>query len=153
MDPAGRFERESLCNDYSERSNKEQKFLQAILTSFPAQIRIFDLQGELFFNNSSGNDRVLVPEELVSSTEKKTIVNVTEDKNRVITQTNIIHEGEFLGILEMYWHPKELEKALSYLDSYTNLALDLKAVFETSYDVIYVSDGNGVTLRVSSACE
>ena len=37
--------------------------------------------------------------------------------------------------------------------SYKNLLTDLKAVFDSSYDVIYVSDGKGMTLRVSSACE
>ncbi|MCA1203694.1 sigma-54 interaction domain-containing protein [Priestia flexa] len=30
--------------------------------------------------------------------------------------------------------------------------IDLKAIFETSYDVIYVSDGQGNTIRASSAC-
>jgi PAS domain S-box-containing protein len=42
----------------------------------------------------------------------------------------------------------ELEKSTKF-----DLALDLKAVFDTSYDVIYVSDGEGNTLRVSSASE
>jgi PAS domain S-box-containing protein len=37
--------------------------------------------------------------------------------------------------------------------TYDDLYTDLKAVFDNSYDVIYVSDGNGITLRVSSACE
>ena len=37
--------------------------------------------------------------------------------------------------------------------NYEDLYTDLKAVFDTSYDVIYVSDGQGVTLRVSSACQ
>jgi PAS domain S-box-containing protein len=39
------------------------------------------------------------------------------------------------------------------LDSYNNLYLDLKVIFDSSYDVIYVTDGNGITIRVSSACE
>ncbi|MDI7743530.1 sigma 54-interacting transcriptional regulator [Lysinibacillus fusiformis] len=39
------------------------------------------------------------------------------------------------------------------LESYKNLSLDLKAIFDTSYNVIYVSDNKGVTLRVSSACK
>ncbi|RSK49221.1 sigma-54 interaction domain-containing protein [Bacillus canaveralius] len=36
---------------------------------------------------------------------------------------------------------------------YEELSMDLKAIFDTSYDVIYVSDADGNTLRVSSACE
>lgn len=45
------------------------------------------------------------------------------------------------------------EDVVSINNSYENLMTDLKAVFDSSYDVIYVSDGNGITLRVSSACE
>lgn len=37
--------------------------------------------------------------------------------------------------------------------SVEDLQADLQAIFDISYDVIYVSDGHGVTLRVSSACE
>jgi len=39
------------------------------------------------------------------------------------------------------------------MDSYKNLDADLKAIFDISYDVIYVSDGDGITLRVSAASE
>lgn len=47
----------------------------------------------------------------------------------------------------------ELEHLLNGVDTYRNMLLDLKAIFDHSYDVIYVSDGQGRTLRVSSACE
>lgn len=54
----------------------------------------------------------------------------------------------------LFFQPKSsLEEFTKELDSYQNLVLDLKAIFDTSYDVIYVSDGQGKTLRVSAACE
>ncbi|MBP1153345.1 MULTISPECIES: sigma 54-interacting transcriptional regulator [unclassified Paenibacillus] len=46
-----------------------------------------------------------------------------------------------------------LEEVIGELDLYKNLNFDLKAIFDISYDVIYVSDGQGITLRVSSACK
>ncbi|WP_240613594.1 sigma-54 interaction domain-containing protein [Pueribacillus theae] len=39
------------------------------------------------------------------------------------------------------------------LDTYKELSMDLKAIFDSSYDVIYVADNKGRTLRVSSACK
>jgi PAS domain S-box-containing protein len=44
-------------------------------------------------------------------------------------------------------HHELLEK------EYRDMSADLKAIFELSYDVLYVSDHKGNTLRVSSACE
>src|SRR5690606_6743793 len=47
----------------------------------------------------------------------------------------------------------ELEQLLYGVDTYRNMMLDFKAIFDHSYDVIYVSDGEGKTLRVSAASE
>jgi PAS domain S-box-containing protein len=57
------------------------------------------------------------------------------------------------GWVFLFQNVSSLEKAFKEMDLYKNLSLDLKAIFDNSYDVIYVSDGSGVTLRVSSACE
>lgn len=56
---------------------------------------------------------------------------------------------------EFYDRSQKHVEIINELENSTkvDLALDLKAVFDTSYDVIYVSDGEGNTLRVSSACE
>ncbi|WP_085507139.1 sigma-54 interaction domain-containing protein [Thalassobacillus devorans] len=40
-----------------------------------------------------------------------------------------------------------------YSEKYNLIYQDLKAVFETSFDVIYVTDGEGMTLRVSASAE
>jgi PAS domain S-box-containing protein len=39
------------------------------------------------------------------------------------------------------------------LEEYENMSIDLKIIFESSYDVMFVADGKGTALRVSSACE
>lgn len=41
----------------------------------------------------------------------------------------------------------------SALEEYQNTEIDLKTIFESSYDVIFVADGEGKAIRVSSACE
>lgn len=60
----------------------------------------------------------------------------------------ILIGGQFLFNEEQYY-----EVFLKELDAYKNLNRDLKAIFDISYDVIYVSDDKGITLRVSSACK
>ena len=47
----------------------------------------------------------------------------------------------------------DLDNIANQLPAVKELNMDIKAIFEASYDVIYVSNGAGTTLRVSSACE
>ncbi|GGG19423.1 sigma 54-interacting transcriptional regulator [Paenibacillus abyssi] len=61
--------------------------------------------------------------------------------------------GASLGYMIMLMDASQLDEVTKELDAYKNLHTDLKAIFDISYDVIYVSDGNGITLRVSSASE
>lgn len=46
----------------------------------------------------------------------------------------------------------ENERSAEEFEKYKAESLDLKAIFDSSYDVMYVSDHKGNTLRVSSAC-
>src|SRR5699024_1848733 len=39
------------------------------------------------------------------------------------------------------------------LNNYQSTIDDLKTIFENSYDVLFVTDGNGITLKASSASE
>lgn len=63
------------------------------------------------------------------------------------------YEGAEGGLLIVFQEMDRFEHLIKEMDSYKNLDVDLKAIFDISYDVIYVSDGQGITLRVSSASE
>jgi len=45
------------------------------------------------------------------------------------------------------------QQFMQEIKSYRDFSLDLKTIFDAAFDVLYVSDGDGNTLRVSSACE
>ncbi|MEB3101972.1 sigma 54-interacting transcriptional regulator [Ferviditalea candida] len=62
-------------------------------------------------------------------------------------------DGRLTGYTVIFQNSNDLEEVTKELNSYKQLNADLKAIFDTSYDVIYVSDGEGNTVRVSSACE
>lgn len=64
-----------------------------------------------------------------------------------------IEKGKLLGYTLIFQNANELDEVSKELDSYKQLNADLKAIFNISYDVIYVSDREGFTQRVSSACE
>lgn len=91
-------------------------------------------------------------EEILHSSQE-TAVKITEGKKGILTQTKIMDGKDAAGATQLYWEAEAIEAIAMNLNQYTNTIMDLKAIFESSYDVIYVSDGNGMTLRVSSACE
>ena len=61
--------------------------------------------------------------------------------------------GELAGVLVLARSFKQFGELGEEYQLYKEMSMDLKAIFDSSYDVIYVSDGKGTTLRVSSACK
>lgn len=58
------------------------------------------------------------------------------------------------NLIELNSIQKEFLNALNIpFDGYQDMATDLQVLFESSFDVLFVSDANGKALRVSSACE
>lgn len=80
------------------------------------------------------------------------LLKFTFADNDFVAQISTIGDGDS-GLLFTFQELKRFEELTKELDSYKNLDADLKAIFDISYDVIYVSDGEGITLRVSSACD
>ncbi|GAB7386453.1 hypothetical protein BSNK01_02880 [Bacillaceae bacterium] len=167
----GWTDREALCRLWYRMCRQRLAFYEAIFASLPHQVTVIDKEGRVLLVNERAlqglglrEDQVVGRkmgeifrdaslEAMLACEEKKTVVKVTEDKQGILTQTNIWQRDGTAGAIQVCWDAKEIDKIAMNLESYSNLAMDLKAVFDSSYDVIYVSDGRGITLRVSSACE
>ncbi|OLN23562.1 Fis family transcriptional regulator [Domibacillus antri] len=144
---------------------------RSILFSLPHEVTVIDRQSRIFFTNQKvlathgvTPDQVIgknihqfypnsTVEELLTSSQEKNIVKITDDKQGILTQTKVMDKDECTGAIQVYWEAEEIEDVAMNLNQFESMAMDLKAIFESSYDVIYVSDGQGLTLRVSAACE
>ncbi|EWG09948.1 sigma-54 interaction domain-containing protein [Cytobacillus firmus] len=74
-----------------------------------------------------------------------------DDEGEMEVKATILPIGqkaEFSGVIIMY----QLVDFMKFKE-YQEIATDFKVLFDSSYDVIFVSDSQGNTLRVSSACE
>lgn len=167
----GWIERESLYRFFYHSYKTKKEFYETVLFSLPHRVTVIDGNSRICFVNEQelqalgvAKDEVIGKriyeidkesslERLLSLQEKKTVVQVTDNKRGIYTQTNIMKEGKSIGAIQVCWEAEEIEKIAMNLEAYTSLAQDLKAVFDLSYDVIYVSNGQGMTLRVSSASE
>lgn len=81
------------------------------------------------------------------------IFQFTFAQESFIAKISPFHTDEKSGFSLFFQEKDDIEKFTEELESYQNLMLDLKTIFETSYDVLYVADGEGRTVRVSAACE
>ncbi|WP_228548400.1 sigma 54-interacting transcriptional regulator [Sporosarcina obsidiansis] len=167
----GCLKREELILYLYQHFKEEALYLKSLLSSIPNEISAIDKFGKIsFFNDQALKVHGINLEESISSKlddlypgcqlntllnveNKEVIMKVTENGKGAFIQTNVMQDDRSVGAMQIYWTTKEIEKIALSLDLFMNLSADLQAIFDAFYDVIYVSDGTGMTLHVSSACE
>lgn len=144
--------------------------IELALNSLSSGFIIVDRQGIVQFTNPKGArllktdmDKALSKPiiEIVSGLdfsmlmrEEPSIVEIfVNGEKLILNQSPIFTDEGFYGISAFFEKEQYYEGLVKELESYKDLSLDLKAIFDTSYDVIYVSNNKGITLRVSSACK
>ena len=95
-------------------------------------------------NNGSVVDIHLIPDWI--STASFTDITILTKNDSIVgwTKTTTLLAEFFL---------QERKKNIQLQNEVDNIELDLKSILETTFDVIFVADGQGVTLKASSACE
>lgn len=71
----------------------------------------------------------------------------------VANRNPIVRVGEVCGIISVFQDISEYEAIISELQGYKKLHRELEAIFESSYDGLYITDGKANTIRVNSAYE
>ena len=140
---------------------------QILMNALPCELVVIDKAGKILKANRDYCDAKGVPldkilgkdvrkfsnsQQLVNalgySTETKLIFRENDD---LVVLSNIFSERGINGALEMRFHNYGAGAA-GYMElNYSNIAEDIHKLFETNWDVIYASDGDGITLEVSSA--
>jgi PAS domain-containing protein len=78
---------------------------------------------------------------------------IVRDRVHAVAHQHAGRDGRHAGFVVTFQHADELNEISKQSEPYKQMSDDLQAIFDISYDVIYVTDGEGITLRVSSACE
>ncbi len=140
---------------------------QILMDALPCELVVIDKVGKILKANRDYCDAKGVPpdkilgknirkfsnsQQLVNalsySTETKLIFRENDD---LVVLSNIFSERGINGALEMRFHNYGAG-SVGYMElNYSNIAEDIHKLFETNWDVIYASDGDGITLEVSSA--
>lgn len=142
---------------------------QEILSSIPQGILAFDHEGKLIYYNQAAKAKIKHDELSLNAVFKLAYTSLGNVADSSEYQNVIASQVEIKGLKEeilancfgvdlkphgksvvIVFESHEMNQIHKELIEYKN---DLQAIFDSLYDVIYVSDGDGNTLRVSSACE
>ena len=145
-----------------------------ILDSARNGIVIVDITGAIHLFNQVARDVLAIPE---SDLVGQHISSISEEAwhdmrmilktglpqlNKKITigesiiianRTPIAFKGHIIGVLSIFQDISEYDKISSELVSFKQLTMQLDAIIESSYDGLYITDGEANTLRVNQAYE
>jgi len=68
-------------------------------------------------------------------------------------RTPILCEGELVGVMSVFHDKEEYEKISEHRFRYQEVLREVEAIIDSSYDGIYVTDGEANTIRVNKAYE
>ncbi len=92
--------------------------------------------------------------EVVKSGKPETLQKVElNGRTLVSNRTPIIKDGKIVGAVAVLQDMSEIEEISKELKYVKELNEELNAVFESSFDGLYIADGNGITLRLNKAFE
>lgn len=71
----------------------------------------------------------------------------------IANRSPIIVNTRVVGVVSVFQDISEYESIISGLEGYKKLHRELEAIFESSFDGLYITDNNAVTIRINRAYE
>jgi PAS domain S-box-containing protein len=152
-----------------------EDMMGAVINSAYFGIIAVDREGYILFMNPTAKELLDYHEEVVPRTSKmvdldydiwleyRKILETGEPQLNVPTtykgrslvtqRTPIISKGKLVGVMGVFQEMKAYEKLSRDLFEIREYVEEITAIIESSYDGIYVTDGNANTIRVNSAYE
>jgi PAS domain S-box-containing protein len=82
-----------------------------------------------------------------------TVPVVHKNYSLLANRTPIIWKGEVVGVMSVFHDRKEYERISQHLSKYQEAVREVEAIINSSYDGIYVTDGEANTIRINRAYE
>lgn len=146
-------------------------YLAAILNNLPCQLLVIDKEARIVFvNDAYLEEQRMSKEDLINKKIEyiwpghslPQMITAPKDSNLAYLKDQTLHlhsgiwiDGQSVGAVELILPLDAFDPFYNslYGGDYENLEADIKAIFSSSYDVIYASNGQGITQKVSAACE
>ena len=144
-------------------------FLSYLLDNLPCQFIAVDKEGKIVYaNNLFAEEHTvdvskIVNEQISTLFPDKALTRMLDNaahsrimfkrEEHICIQSNVWQGDTLIGAIELSFLSSAFQNLRLSDDSYADLDADIQTIFRSNYDVIYASDGKGITQKVSSACE
>ncbi|BBO81699.1 hypothetical protein DSCO28_22650 [Desulfosarcina ovata subsp. sediminis] len=167
----GHIARSNLPMPPIDGSAPERPLPEMLLDSLPVGVLAIDTAGILSYVNRIAADLLGINKDDLLGSAIKTALprsrlgeSLTADDMRIGTLSTsgtvlftahnpIWCNGVRCGAVSVFQKMEKFEDLAAELEVMKDLAAELNAIFENSYDGIYITDGEGYTLRVNKAYE
>ena len=176
IDPTGRYAGHVSMSRLIKRIENNrlgfpQGFTDSVLDALPVGVLTVDETVRVTFANQTAREllslehvdfinkdvRSILPNSKIEKTmqgDQTRLGSFTINDSIMITaHCPIHHNGRLCGAVAVFQRMKKFEAIAAELESMKALAAELHGIFEHSYDGIYITDGDGNTLRVNKAYE
>ncbi len=151
-----------------------REFIRSALDSSNEGVIIVDQEGTILFFNTRGKEILKlsqrnwegdhfssVSEESWDAFRRIMITGrpqllkkvLVADQVIIVNRSPIIYRNQIAGVLSIFQEITEVEKVIPELATYQSMLKQMDVIFESSYDGLYVTDGEANTLRVNSSWE
>jgi PAS domain S-box-containing protein len=138
--------------------------IMSFLSSFQTPLLVLNNKGEFVFINN-------LAKKILGRKEKKIIDNLSQEivcssqKELILLDDNNLNKNIIVHIIRLCWSNNNFflcffellkdfeENIVKNTNTYKKVVKDLEAIIENTYDGLYITDGNAVTLRVNRAYE
>ena len=155
-------------NDTTELGWK--RFSKAVLNASPNGIAALDMTLQTLISNRIAQKSLnlfpgaklnsTVPELLKTARQVLTsgqairrIVITEKNAHYSVNLTPIRDQDSLIGILCVFEDMTVMERVTSQMEAYQELSMELDTIFDSSYDGLWICDGNGTVLRMNPASE
>ncbi|HOO45940.1 MAG TPA: sigma 54-interacting transcriptional regulator [Deltaproteobacteria bacterium] len=159
----------------SELQNQQGTFSQSLLNSSFCGIAATDLDGNIIYVNDRARELLGITRDLTSEPMhiseidpvrwidfKKVITNRKPQigipilkgiKPLIANRTPLVWKGELVGVISIIQDMEEFEDISQRLFEFQELNRQVEAIIDSSYDGIYVTDGDANTIKVNKSYE
>ncbi len=153
----------------------EGSFLKALLDSSYFAISAIDCEGYFLYLNAIARELLEIPPEvdlfrkhisevdpvrwldfrkIITTGEPQIGIPVLKGVRPLIAnRTPIMWRGRVAGVISVFQEMKEFEEIAQHISEFQELSQQVEAIIDSSYDGIYVTDGEANTIKVNRAYE
>ncbi len=70
-----------------------------------------------------------------------------------VNRSPVVQAGQVLGVVSVFQKYTDLEKVVFEMEAYKRTVKELNTIIQSTYDGLYITDGQGITTRVNPAWE